>query len=227
MVALQEVEHIGILEDLVAHPLLAEFDYQPFLLEGTDSRGIDVGYLVQTEEIEVVDVRQYPAPEGLTSRPPLMLRLRAKLGGASREVYLLNNHFTSLAGGEAATEPRRTAQATWNVSIMEQIRATSPQAEIIVLGDLNSFYASPPLDALRQAGLHHVYEWLSEPVEYTYIFEGVSQNLDHILVSPGLFDSINDVSVLHLNADYTLPSPENDSPMRKSDHDPVLVVFAQ
>ena len=225
IVAFQEVEHIGILEDLVAHPLLAGYGYEPYLLEGTDSRGIDVGYIVQKDFIEVLDVRQYPAPEGLTSRPPLVLHLRVSLGDSAHEIYLLNNHFTSLAGGEAATEPRRTAQAAWNVSIVEQIRAASPQAEIIVLGDLNSFYASPPVAALRQAGLRHVYEWLPEPVEYTYIFEGVAQNLDHILVSPTLFNAISDVVVLHVNADYALPSPEDESPLRKSDHDPLIVVI--
>lgn len=225
IVALQEVEHIGILEDLVAHPLLVESGYEPYLLEGTDSRGIDVGYIVRTEFIDVLDVRQYPAPEGLTSRPPLLLHLRVNFEGHVREMYLLNNHFTSLAGGEAATEPRRTAQAAWNVAIVEQIRAASPQAEIIVLGDLNSFYASPPVDTLRQAGLRHVYEWLPHPDEYTYIFEGVAQNLDHILVSPDLFDTISEVAVLHVNADYALPAPDDASPLRKSDHDPVIVAF--
>lgn len=225
IVALQEVENLGILEDLAAHPRLVEFGYEPYLLEGTDSRGIDVGYLVRSETGEVLDVRQYPAPEGLTSRPPLMLHLNVILEGETQEIYLLNNHFTSLAGGEAATEPRRVAQAAWNVSIVDQIRASSPQAGIIVLGDLNSFYNSPPLEALRQAGLHHVYERLPEPDEYTYIFEGVSQNLDHIFVSPSLFEALSDVAVLHVNADYALPAPEDDSPLRKSDHDPVIAVF--
>jgi predicted extracellular nuclease len=225
VVALQEVEHMGILEDLVSHPLLVDFGYEPYLLEGTDSRGIDVGYIVRRETVDVLDVRQFPAPEGLTSRPPLLMHLGVKRQGLNSELYLLNNHFTSLAGGEAATEPRRTAQAAWNISIIEQIRAASPDAEVIVLGDLNSFYHSTPLDTFRQAGLQHVYESLDDPDQYTYIFEGVSQNLDHILVSPGLFDRINAVAVLHVNADYALPAPEDESPLRKSDHDPVIVAF--
>ncbi|MGD8850621.1 MAG: endonuclease/exonuclease/phosphatase family protein, partial [Anaerolineales bacterium] len=226
IIAFQEVEHIGILEDLAVHPLLSEFRYMPYLLEGSDSRGIDVGYMVRSDLVEVLDVRQYPAPEGLTSRPPLMLHLNIELPGTTREVYVVNNHLTSLAGGEAATEPRRTAQAAWNVSILKQIQTASPQADIIVLGDLNSFFNSAPLDTLRQAGLQHVYDWLPEPHEYTYIFEGVAQNLDHILVTPALFDTISDVSVLHANADYALPSPGDESPQRKSDHDPVIVTFS-
>jgi predicted extracellular nuclease len=225
VVALQEVENIGILEDLVEHPLLSEFRYKPYLLEGTDSRGIDVGYLIRVEKVQVLDVRQYTAPEGLTSRPPLMLHLSVELDGNLRELFILNNHFTSLAGGEAATEPRRSAQAAWNVTIIDQVRAASPLAEVIILGDLNSFYDSAPLDILRQAGLHHVYEWFARPREYTYIFEGVSQNLDHIFVSNELFDLISDVNVLHLDADYALPSPEDESPLRKSDHDPVIAAF--
>jgi predicted extracellular nuclease len=226
IVALQEVEHVGVLEDLVDHPLLSELRYVPYLIEGTDSRGIDVGYLVRADKVQVLDVRQYPAPEGLTSRPPLMLHLGIELGGTLRELFILNNHFTSLAGGEAATEPRRNAQAAWNVTIIDQIRTASPLADVIILGDLNSFYDSTPLDTLRHAGLHHVYEWLSRPREYTYIFEGVSQNLDHILFSPELFNLISDVNVLHLDADYALPSPEDETPLHKSDHDPVIAVFS-
>jgi predicted extracellular nuclease len=225
IVALQEVEHIGILEDLSGHPLLSDYEYAPYLIEGTDSRGIDVGYLVRSDRLQVLDVRQYPAPEGLTSRPPLVLHLQREQNGTSREIYVLNNHFTSLAGGEAATEPRRVAQAAWNVSVVQQIRAASPQADVIVLGDLNSFYDSAPLDTLRQAGLHHVYEWLPELEEYTYNFEGVSQSLDHIFVSPSLFDGISRVTVMHADADYALPSPQDESPLHQSDHDPVITVI--
>ncbi|MGD8632710.1 MAG: endonuclease/exonuclease/phosphatase family protein, partial [Anaerolineales bacterium] len=225
IIALQEVEHIGVLEDLAEHPLLSGYSYAAYLLEGTDSRGIDVGYLVRSDRLSVLDVRQYPAPEGLTSRPPLLLHLRKELNGSSREVYVLNNHFTSLAGGEAATEPRRTAQAAWNVSVVKQIRAASPQADIIVLGDLNSFYDSAPLNTLQQAGLRHVYEWLPELDEYTYIFEGVSQTLDHIFLSPSLFNAISQVAVLHVDADYALPAPQDESPLHQSDHDPVIAVI--
>ena len=76
VIGLQEVENIGVLEDIAEHDLLAESGYMPVLIEGTDSRGIDVGYLVRGDQAEVVEQVQYPAPEGITSRPPLLVKVR-------------------------------------------------------------------------------------------------------------------------------------------------------
>jgi hypothetical protein len=226
IVGLQEVEHLGILEDLAELPSLAEFDYQPFLLEGTDSRGIDVCYLVRGDRARVLAVEQYTAAGGLTSRPPLLLVVEVSYGGQTETLYLLNNHFTSLAGGELATEPRRTAQAAWNVDVLGGLLATDPDAHGVVMGDLNSFYDSLPIEILRESGLRHVFEVLPPEEHYTYIFQGISQTLDHILVTPDLMDRLLRVDVLHTNADYAPPIPGDASPLRKSDHDAVVVVFS-
>ena len=117
IVGMQEVENIGILEDLAAWDSFAVYDYQPVLVEGTGSRGIDVDYLVRGDHVEILDVQQHIAPEGLTSRPPLLVKVEIGTSRGDITLYALNNHFSSLAGGEAATEPRRTVQAAWNVTV--------------------------------------------------------------------------------------------------------------
>lgn len=223
IVALQEIENIGVLEDIAAQDALAAYDYQAVLIEGHDSRGIDVGYLVRGDQAEILDVQQRDAPEGLTSRPPLVLHVRI----GERTVYVINNHFTSMAGGVEATEPRRNAQAAWNVQLVQEIQNQEPDAWVVVLGDLNSFYDSLPLDTLRAAGLKHVFETLPEEERYTYIYQGEAQTLDHILVSEAMWPNLVRVEVLHVNADYTLPAPDDTSPRRKSDHDPVVAVFGR
>jgi len=93
------------------------------------------------------------------------------------------------------------------------------------MGDLNSFFDSQPVQALRDAGLKHVLDFLPEEERYTYIFQGASQVLDHILVTPNLYDMLQDVVILHVNADFPPPDPEDDSPIRKSDHDPIIAIF--
>ena len=95
----------------------------------------------------------------------------------------------------------------------------------MVLGDLNSFYKSPPLDALRAAGLRHVYELVEPDLPYTYIYQGESETLDHILVTPPLYDRLVRVAALHVNADYPPPDPGDASPQGASDHDPLVAVF--
>lgn len=222
VIGLQEVENIGVMEDIAKHEALSSYAYQPVLIEGTDSRGIDVGYLVRSDQANVVHVQQFVAPEGITSRPPLLIEIEI----ASESVYVLNNHFTSMSGGEAATEPRRNAQAAWNVTVMDKVLADNPHAYLVVMGDLNSFYDSLPIDTLREAGLMHVMEALPEDQRYTYIYQGASQVLDHILVTPELMDSLERVDVLHVNADFAPSVPGDSSPLRQSDHDPVVAVFS-
>jgi uncharacterized protein len=222
VVGLQEIENISVLEDIAGQEALAAFAYQPVLIEGSDSRGIDVGYLVRGDRAEVVDVKQFDAPEGLTSRPPLMVEVAFD----SVSVFVLNNHFTSMSGGEAATEPRRDAQAAWNVSVAVDILAQNPGAYLAVMGDLNSYYDAKPIDTLRAGGLLHVFEMLPDDERYTYIYQGASQVLDHILVTPELMDLLRRVDILHLNADFAPSEPGDESPLRASDHDPVIAVFS-
>ena len=223
LVGLQEVENIGILEDIAAHELLVEYGYIPVLIEGDDSRGIDVGYLVRGDMAEVTSVEQSPAPDGITSRPPLIVQVT--ITGTDLSFYAINNHFTSMSGGEAATEPRRTAQAAWNALLVEEILAEDPNALVAVMGDLNSYYNSLPITTLRESGLTHVLDRLPEEERYTYIYEGVSQVLDHILVTPALDGLIESVQIFHTNADYPISLSDDESPMHKSDHDPVIVIF--
>jgi len=226
VVGLQEVENIGVLEDIAEHEALADYGYQPVLIEGRDSRGIDVGYLVRSDHATVLSEYQYVAPEGLTSRPPLLVEAEVTTDAGTATIFVLNNHFTSMSGGEAATEPRRNAQAAWNVTVMEEILAENPDAYLSVMGDLNSYYDALPIDTLRMAGLVHVFEVLPASERYTYIYRGASQVLDHILVTPNLMDLLRRVDVLHVNADFAPAVPGDGSPQRKSDHDPVIAVFS-
>jgi DNA/RNA endonuclease YhcR with UshA esterase domain len=226
IVGLQEVENIDILEDIAGHEALAGFNYQPFLIEGTDSRYIDNGYLVRGDVVRVLDVQQLVAPGGLTSRPPLRIEVEIQTNFNPIRVYVLNNHFTSMSGGEQATEPRRNAQAAWNVTILDDILSADPEAYAVILGDLNSYYGSLPLDTLRNAGLVHVFEVDPTGGWYSSIYQGVSQTIDHILVTPNLFDLIQRVDVLHVDSDFAPPEAGDESPLGKSDHDPVIVTFS-
>jgi len=223
VIGIQEVENLEILEDIASDPLLAEYDYQAALIEGTDSRGIDVGYLVRGDQATIIDVEQYPSPGNITSRPPLMIQV--ELVGSDARLYLLNNHFTSMSGGEEATEPRRNAQAAWNAEIAQELLVEDPGALLVVMGDLNSYYGSLPLQTLEEIGLINLFDWLEPEDRYSYVYQGSSQVLDHILVNPELEAYLVEVNVLHCNADYPLPLSDDEGFIHKSDHDPVIGVF--
>ena len=59
-----------------------------------------------------------------------------------------------------------------------------------------------------------------EAETYTYVYDGNSQVLDHMLVSPALFDLFTAVDVPHFNAGYPDGLGEDaTTPLRPSDHD--------
>jgi predicted extracellular nuclease len=55
---------------------------------------------------------------------------------------------------------------------------------------------------------------------YTYVYDGNSQVLDHMLVSPALFDFFAAVDILHFNASYPdALGDDPNTPLGASDHD--------
>ncbi len=229
IVGLQEVENLKVLQDLAEEIVAAGGPaYEGHLLEGSDGRGIDVAYMTRVDRVSLVALEQRSDSDGTLSREPLLLRATVALPDGDQEIVLINNHFTSLGGGEEATLPRRTAQADWNVGLVTDLMAENPEANIVVLGDLNSFRETPPLDNL-EAHLTHIYDGLAGSSTayptYTYIYQGVAQSLDHILVSDPLIQKLINVIALPINADYPLPLEDDESPYRVSDHNPLIAIF--
>jgi len=103
--------------------------------------------------------------------------------------------------------------------------AEKPQANLAVMGDLNSYYDSPPLETLQAGGLTNLFGTLQPEERYTYIYEGNSQVLDHILVNENMLGLLSGFDVLHSNADFPLPRSEDTSLFHVSDHDPVIATF--
>jgi len=231
VVGFQEVENVGVLEDVAAQPALADYDYQAALIEGPSSRDIDVGFLVRGDRVTLEEIGQYQAPEGLFSRPPLMITMTVHTASAGDvTVHAIVNHFISKSGGEALTEPRRVMEAEWNAHLVDDILVGDPEAYVVVLGDLNDYYDSAPLRALTEGSipggrLVNVADALPPAERYSYIFQGISQLLDHILVTPALAARQVRVDVLHVNADYPPTDPEDTSLRHSSDHDPVVATF--
>jgi hypothetical protein len=146
-----------------------------------------------------------------------------------RKLWIVINHWKSKSNDSATVEhtlPRRTEQASFVADLVRDIFSQDANAEVVVLGDFNDFGTSEPLLTLEGTGLINL---SALSVNYTYIFDGLSQSLDHILVSPNLLKPV-DVSivpmVLHANADYpVIWEGQNAAIQRASDHDPLLLAF--
>lgn len=152
IVALQEVENIGILQAL-ADTIHADGGprYVPYLLEGNDISGIDVGYLVD-ETFAVDDLQQLQADERfsyeandftLWDRPPLLLRGRFTGNGAPFPLVLLDVHLRSMNGidGDNAgfVREKRHRQAVRLSQAIQELQETEAGLHLVVLGDFNAF----------------------------------------------------------------------------------------
>jgi predicted extracellular nuclease len=237
VVAVQEVENVRVLDDLAAHPLVASAAYTSVLQEGPDSRGIDVGVLYDTRRLLLETVEQHRAcvaevflepavrctmaggGDGweLFGRPPLEVTFQDR---ATRERFrIIVNHFKSKSGGDAATRPARLAMARFAASI-----ATQPdKPPAIVVGDLNDGPTSEALAILETEGRLASAVAESEGT-YSFIFEGLSETLDYILVPGGV--GVVEGGYVHTNVDYGVQAPGEPPTHRASDHDPVLATLS-
>jgi hypothetical protein len=137
------------------------------------------------------------------------------------------NHWKSKAGDENVNVVQRVHQARFVAALVQEALRLDPNAHVIVLGDLNDFYSSDAIEALRtgvQPPLIHTFDFLHVLDRYTYIFNGASQVLDHILVTPNLLPMLAQVEIIHINADFAQPAQvDRTSAFRISDHDPVQI----
>lgn len=244
LVGIQEVEKEALLVNLAA--FMADqcgFTYVVTHRESADTRGIDVALLSDPRRVAVLNVTRHqgctPLPtnifdetfdcgaqDALFSRPPLQVDLT--IDGLPHTVIV--NHFKSKRGGEAETVGERAAQAEYVSGLAQNIYEQDPTARILAIGDYNDYEASPTLTMMTQDGiLINVLLRVPEAERYSYVFGGVSQLIDGLLVTPELAANLVSVTLLHIDADYPDIYGQNLGPQflpyRATDHDMPYAVF--
>lgn len=137
-----------------------------------------------------------------------------------QKVFVIANHFTSKGDDEPlhgrfqppnrVTEEQRIAEAKSVRGFVDELRGVDENAKVVVAGDLNDFGFSPAVGELtKNDGLINPADSLPEQERYSYVFDGNSQSLDHMLVSPGVGEV--DYDIVHINAEFA---------DQASDHDP-------
>lgn len=168
----------------------------------------------------------------LFSRPPLVVQLEIYPDYClnAMQVFLIINHWKSKAddvGDVQYTLPRRVEQADFVGRLYREIVEHNPHARVVVLGDLNDYPASQPLVRLEHVGLRNLIARVHPEDRYTYIYQGISQVFDHILVNSSLENMFHVVVPLHFNADYAENYSHSDDVFwRSSDHDPLVAWLA-
>lgn len=155
------------------------------------------------------------------------LPLVAAFEFAGETFTFVNVHFSSKGGsapimGVQQDFAARQEDVTVNGSLDErQLQATAVAdyvAEldnVVVLGDFNEFEFVSPVAIIEDAGLTNLTNTLDEDERYSFIFQGNSQSLDHILISDALAADAT-FDVVHLNSEFASTDD------RSSDHDPLV-----
>ncbi len=153
----------------------------------------------------------------LDSRKPLVGEFTFK----GDKVFVVANHFNSKSGDNPlfgrfqppvlVSEVQRMLQAQAVHDFTASLLAADPNANIIVMGDLNDFHFSNPILALANSILNNLIETLPVIERYTYVYDGNSEDLDHILLSAAPFGRPFEYDIVHVNSEFA---------DQASDHDP-------
>lgn len=153
------------------------------------------------------------------SRKPLV----GEFSFDGRSVFVIANHFDSKLGDDplfgryqppaTPSAAQRHQQAAIVHRFARRIEGIDPNAAVAVVGDLNDFDFARTTSILTAGGtLVDLPGTLPVDQRYTYVYQGNSEVLDHILLSPAL--PSYQYQVVHLNAEFT---------DQISDHDPQVV----
>ena len=157
------------------------------------------------------------------------------------------NHFKSKGGngtgddanaadGAGAWNQQRALAAEALAQWLETDPTGSGDPDVVILGDLNSYAKEAPIAVLENAG------YTNQGNGYSYVFDGQTGALDHILTNASLGSQVTGVTEWNINADEAdaldyqlnfnanLTTDERDPGIfradilaRVSDHDPLII----
>jgi endonuclease/exonuclease/phosphatase family metal-dependent hydrolase len=219
ILAVCEVENLTTLRLFNAKYLDNYFD-RIVLLDGNDSRGIDVGLLVRKglrADIEAIRSHADDAADGGYIPTTNILDMKGRLGAASfsrdclevditvggSALTIMCNHFKAQetkADGSDTTAPKRLGQATRVAGFVKRARANDRLP--VVMGDLNKDYHHADYDGsldplINTTMLYEPVKQLGQTDRWTHFYESkrsVSQ-LDYILLDKTLKEKITDVEI--------------------------------
>lgn len=166
---------------------------------------------------------------------------------ANGEVFIANINHLKSKGSACEAPDAGDGQGNCNevrlnaVNALMTWLASDPtgtgDADILLVGDYNSYAMEDPIIALENGGFTHLIKTFLGPDAYSYVFDGQWGYLDHALATASMTAQVSGVADYHINADEpsvldyntdfksasqiaSLYAPDQ---FRVSDHDPVLV----
>ncbi|MCW3125880.1 MAG: hypothetical protein JWO03_1538 [Bacteroidetes bacterium] len=197
VIGLSEIENKKVSEDLAAQPSLKKYDLGVIEQDSPDPRGIDVALLYNKKLLTVIST------EFLTVKLPDLdkgtrdiLYMKGTVKGA--EINFFVNHWPSRRDGKETSQVRRFAAAKVLRNKVDQILAVNPNANIIIMGDLNdnpidssvavALGASEPVEPFTAGKLYDLMVKPYKDHKYSLKYRDENDVFDQMIVSESLID---------------------------------------
>mgnify|MGYP001942600444 CR=1 FL=1 len=215
---------------------------------GTDK--ITSGIIYRTDKVAEIGTAAFTAavPFDYGNRPPVTQTFKDL---ATQDQFgLVVAHLRSKGSCSKATgndKDLNDGQGCWNATRVTAVNTmlawldTNPtgiaESDYIILGDMNAYSMEDPLETFKAAGLSHLMQEFHGNNNHSYIYQGESGSLDHILASASMRQKVTAITDWHINADepraldynteyksdYQLSNLYAIDAYRTSDHDPLIV----
>lgn len=182
----------------------------------------------------------------VNAREPIGQVFEPATGGKS--FFVVVNHFKSKGSegpfpgdadtgdGQAASNGSRMLQAAALRDWVPDVQAAADVDSVALIGDFNSYTAEDPLQILYDAGYANA-TTAFDTGKFSYSFSGLSGSLDHVLLNDAFLERATGADIWNINAPESIALEYSrynnhgtlfydESPLRASDHDPVIVGFS-
>lgn len=198
ILGVSEIENRGVLEDLVAHPMLKDRNYQIIHKDSPDERGIDVALLYQKSHFSPDEIRSLEhfmfRDNGERNFTRDVLVVSGTFDGD--RIHVLVNHWPSRSGGQKRSESGRRGAADLCRQAVDSIYKIEPAAKIFILGDLNdnptnksitkNLRASGNLKGLKGQDLYNPMHPLYRTGHGSNAWRDTWSLFDHVIISKPL-----------------------------------------
>jgi predicted extracellular nuclease len=196
LLGLCEIENEAVLKDFISETSLKSHDYQIVHFESPDERGIDNALIYKKAHFEVLNSKNiridFPKEVIEDDFTRDILYVKGKLAG-NIILHIFVNHWPSRSGGVEKSEPKRVYVASALRKKVDEIFATSPNANILIMGDLNDetdnksvveiLKAKTSLDNIVENSLYNCMAENDQNGKGSYRYRGNWNMLDNIIVS--------------------------------------------
>lgn len=178
IIGVAEIENKFVLDQLIEETPLARAGYRYIHKDSPDSRGIDVALLYREEKFKPIHTTYIEA-----SFPTRDVLYTKGVVEGKDTIHIMVNHWPSKRGNESSSGKKREYVSLMVSRTVDSILQSSPDANILLMGDFNDTPFSAPLQNLGQLTNLAL---KAKGAEGTYKYQQEWSVIDQILVSENL-----------------------------------------